>query len=165
MIIDSLIPEFDHEMGTTRRLLERVPEAEFSWKPHDKSMSLGELSGHLSNLASWANIILAASSFDMASIGSNRKPVSPASRAALLATFDEKVAAARAAVASKTDAELTAPWTLKSGTQEVFTMPRIGALRSFVVNHTIHHRGQLSVYLRLKDVPLPSIYGPSADEP
>ena len=100
MIIDSLIPEFDHEMGTTRRLLERVPEAEFSWKPHDKSMSLGELSGHLSNLASWANIILAASSFDMASIGSNRKPVSPASRAALLATFDEKVAAARAAVGS-----------------------------------------------------------------
>ena len=83
----------------------------------------------------------------------------------MLATFDDKVAAARAALASKTDAELTAPWTLKSGAQEVFTMPRIGALRSFVVNHAIHHRGQLSVYLRLKDVPIPSIYGPTADEP
>jgi uncharacterized damage-inducible protein DinB len=83
----------------------------------------------------------------------------------MLATFDKAVAAARAELASKTDAELSAPWTLKSGTQEVFTIPRISAIRSFVINHVIHHRGQLSVYLRMKDVPLPAIYGPTADEP
>jgi uncharacterized damage-inducible protein DinB len=165
MITDSLLPEFDHEMGTTRRLLDRVPEAEFAWKPHDKSMSLGELSAHLSNLCEWANIILSATSFDMASASTDRRSRMPTSRAALLATFDNKVAVARASLASKTDAELTVPWTLKSGTQEIFTLPRISAIRSFVMNHTIHHRGQLSVYLRLKDVPLPSIYGPTADEP
>jgi uncharacterized damage-inducible protein DinB len=164
-IISSLLPEYDHEMGTTRRLLERVPEAEFEWRPHDKSMSLGQLADHLSNLSGWANIIMTSTHFDLASVGSDRKPKNPASRDAVLARFDEKVAAARDELASKTDPELLAPWTLKSGTQEVFTMPRLSALRSFVLNHTIHHRGQLSVYLRLKNVPLPSIYGPTADEP
>jgi uncharacterized damage-inducible protein DinB len=164
-ILSSLLPEFDHEMGTTRRLLERVPESEFEWKPHDKSMSLGELADHLSSLTSWTNTIMSSTRFDLASIGLERKPKNPASRAAVLARFDEKVAAARAELASKTDPELLASWTLKSGTQEVFTMPRLSAIRSFVLNHTIHHRGQLSVYLRLKNVPLPSIYGPTADEP
>jgi uncharacterized damage-inducible protein DinB len=165
MITDALLPEFDHEMGTTRRLLERVPDGEFGWKPHEKSMSLGELSDHLSNLPAWANIIVTATTFDLADASRNRRPKNPASRAAMLATFDEKVASARAALASKTDAELTAPWTLTSGAQEMFTLPRISALRSFVMNHSIHHRGQLSVYLRLREVPLPSIYGPTADEP
>ena len=163
-ITSSLLPEYDHEMGTTRRLLERVPEAEFEWKPHDKSMSLGQLADHLSNLTGWANIIISSTTFDLASVGLDRKPKNPASRDAVLARFDEKVAAARAELASKTDAELLAPWTLKSGTQEVFTMPRLSAIRSFVLNHTIHHRGQLSVYLRMHDITLPSIYGPSGDE-
>jgi uncharacterized damage-inducible protein DinB len=164
-ITDSLLPEYDHEMGTTRRLLERVPEAEFAWKPHDKSMTLGELAGHLSNLTNWTNIIMSATTFDLADFGKERKVTAAASRVALLAVFDEKVAGARALLASKIDAEFTVPWTLKNGGQEVFTMPRISAIRSFVMNHTIHHRGQLSVYLRLKDVPLPAMYGPTADEP
>ena len=164
-IASTLLPEFDHEMGTTRRLLERVPEAAFEWKPHEKSMSLGQLADHLSNLTGWANLIATSTTVDIASVGEDRKPKIPASRNAMLARFDEKVAAARAELVSKTDAELLASWTLKSGTHEVFTMPRISAIRSFVLNHTIHHRGQLSVYLRLKDVPLPSIYGPTADEP
>jgi uncharacterized damage-inducible protein DinB len=164
-IAASLLPEFDHEMGTTRRLLERLPEAEFEWKPHDKSMSLGQLADHLSNLTAWANLIATSTTFDVATVSQDRKPKNPASRAAVLARFDEKVAAARAELVSKTDAELLAAWTLKNGTHEVFTMPRISAIRSFVLNHTIHHRGQLSVYLRLKDVPLPSMYGPTADEP
>jgi uncharacterized damage-inducible protein DinB len=164
MIIDALLPEYDHEMGTTRRLLDRVPEAEFAWKPHDKSMSLGQLADHVSRLASWTSVILTSTMFDMDTAG-DLTPKVPASRAALLATFDETVAAGRAVLASKTDAELLAPWTLKRGGQEVFTIPRLGAFRSFVLNHTIHHRGQFSVYLRLKDVPLPSIYGPTADEP
>ena len=164
-IASTLLPEFDHEMGTTGRLLERVPEAAFEWKPHEKSMSLGQLADHLLNLTGWANLIATSTTFDIASVGEDRKPKIPASRNAMLARFDEKVAAARAELVSKTDAELMASWTLKSGTYEVFTMPRISAIRSFVLNHTIHHRGQLSVYLRLKDVPLPSIYGPTADEP
>ena len=164
-LLDSLLPEFDHEMGTTRRLLDRVPEGEFRWKPHDKSMSLGELSDHLSTLTRWANLIATSTTFDLASLESSRKPKVPGSRGEVLATFDKTVAAARAELASKTDAELTAPWTLKSGDQEVFTIPRISAIRSFVINHVIHHRGQLSVYLRMKDVLLPAIYGPTADEP
>ena len=163
-ILDSLLPEYDHEMGTTRRLLERVPEAEFGWKPHDKSMTLGELAGHLSNLTNWANIIMSATTFDLADFGRERKVTPAASRAALLAAFDEKVAGARATLASRIDAEFTVPWTLKKDGEQVFTMPRISAIRSFVMNHTIHHRGQLSVYLRLNDVPVPSIYGPTADE-
>jgi uncharacterized damage-inducible protein DinB len=163
-ITDSLLPEFDHEMGTTRRLLERVPEAEFTWKPHGKSMSLGELSDHLTGLVAWTNDVLSATSFDLESAGDSFKAKNPASREALLSAFDGAVAGARRALASVTDPELLAPWTLKAGTHEIFTLPRASAIRSFVMNHLIHHRGQLSVYLRLKDVPLPSIYGPTADE-
>jgi uncharacterized damage-inducible protein DinB len=164
MIVDSLIPEYDHEWGTTRRLLHRVPEAEFDWKPHDKSMTLGQLSGHLANIPAWCSAVLDLTEFDIASAGDDARPRSPASRDALLKEFDQKVSAARASLAKRTDAELLVPWTLKSGEQEIFTLPRISAIRGFVMNHSIHHRGQLSVYLRLKNVPLPSIYGPTADE-
>ncbi len=163
-IKDALLPEYDHEMGTTRRLLERVPEADFAWKPHDKSMTLGQLAGHLANLPRWCGAILDLSVFDLATAGEDARPRSPVSRAALLQEFDTKVGDARASIARRTDQELMAPWTLKQGTQEIFTMPRISALRSFVMNHSIHHRGQLSVYLRLRNVPLPSMYGPTADE-
>ena len=163
-ITDSLLPEFDHEMGTTRRLLERVPEAEFTWKPHGKSMSLGELSDHLTGLVAWTNDVLSATSFDLDNAGESLKAKIPASRDALLAGFDGAVSGARRALTATSDPELMVPWTLKSGTHEIFTLPRITAIRSFVLNHLIHHRGQLSVYLRLKDVPLPPIYGPTADE-
>jgi uncharacterized damage-inducible protein DinB len=163
-IIDALIPEFDHEMGTTRRLLERVPEADFAWKPHEKSMALGQLAGHLANLLTWCGIILDQPFYDLAASGDDPRSRLPVSRAALLQEFDAKVSAARANLARRMDQEMTAPWTLKRGGQEVFTMPRISALRSFVMNHSVHHRGQLSVYLRLRNVPLPSIYGPTADE-
>ena len=163
-IKDALLPEFDHEMATTRRLLERVPEAEFEWKPHAKSMSLGQLAAHIANIPLWGSATLASTVFDLDALPADTRPQLPASRAALLEAFDAKVAAARDQLTPTTDAELMAPWTLKKGGQEVFTMPRISAIRSFVMNHLIHHRGQLSVYLRLKDVPLPSIYGPTADE-
>jgi uncharacterized damage-inducible protein DinB len=161
---EALIPEFDHEMGTTRRLLDRVPEAEFSWRPHEKSMSLGQLSGHLANIPYWCRIILEGTSFDLAAPGNEPRTQGPASHTALLKEFDDKVAAARAPLVKMTDAEFMAYWTLKSGDHAIFTMPRISAVRSFVMNHSIHHRGQLSVYLRLKNVPLPPIYGPTADE-
>jgi uncharacterized damage-inducible protein DinB len=161
---DALLPEFDHEMATTRRLLERVPETEFAWKPHDKSMALGTLAGHIANLPHWCSTALDTTVFDLDSMTSDPRPALPLSRAALIAEFDGKVSRAREQLARTTDADLMTPWTLKKGGQEVFTLPRVSAIRSFVLNHLIHHRGQLSVYLRLKDVPVPPIYGPTADE-
>ena len=149
-IKDTLVPEYDHEMATTRRLLDRVPEADFGWKPHEKSMSLGQLSGHLANLPLWCSATLTATSLDLDALGDDTHRKVPSSRAALLA--------------SSTDPELLAPWTLKRGDHEVFTLPRISAIRSFVLNHSIHHRGQLSVYLRLRNVAVPPIYGPTGDE-
>ena len=161
-IKDALRPEFDHEMGTTRRVLERVPEPDFAWRPHEKSMSLGQLAGHLTNLPTWFAFILERSDFDLATM--DRQSKEPPSRAVLLQEFDAKVTAARACLMQRSDAEMLAPWTLKNGGHEIFTMPRISAVRGFVMNHSIHHRGQLSVYLRLRNVPLPSMYGPTADE-
>ena len=140
-----------------------MPAADFAWKPHAKSMSLGELADHLSTIPTWAATVVGSTMFDLET-AADRKATVPASREALLAAYDRCVAEARAALASKTDAELMVPWTLKSGGHEIFTMPRLAALRSFVLSHSIHHRGQLSVYLRLRDVPLPSVYGPTADE-
>lgn len=163
-IVDSLLPEYDHEFATARRLLERVPEGDFGWKPHEKSMTLGQLAGHVANLAWWCSMTIKDSSYDVTVSDPEATLEPPASRDALLQGFDQKVKAAREALAKTTDAEMMAPWTLKSGGQEIFTMPRIATLRTFVMNHMIHHRGQLSVYLRLRNVPLPSIYGPSADE-
>ena len=161
---DALLPEFDHEMATTRRLLERVPDAELGWKPHERSMTLGRLAAHIANLPYWGSVTLETTVFELDSLPPDSQRQLADSSAALVKEFDGKVAAARAKLAAALDAELLMPWTLKKGGQEMFTMPRISALRSFVMNHIIHHRGQLSVYLRLKNVPLPSIYGPTADE-
>jgi uncharacterized damage-inducible protein DinB len=162
-IAETLLPEFDREMGLTRRLLERVPDGQFAWKPHEKSMTLGRLAEHLAELPSWAKVTIADSGIDM----STPRPADyrpPASRSAVLTMFDTNVADARATLKGRTDAELMAPWTLKAQGKEVFTMPKAIVLRGFVMNHLIHHRGQMSVYLRLNNVPVPSIYGPSADE-
>lgn len=163
-IADALLPEYDHEMATTRRLLERTPAQDFGWKPHEKSMSLGQLTGHLANIPMWCSAVLDAPLFDIASPAGQARSKAPESVAALLAEFDKKVADARESLAQRTDPEMLAPWTLKHGDHEVFTLPKIAAIRSFVMNHSIHHRGQLSVYLRLRNVPLPAIYGPTADE-
>jgi uncharacterized damage-inducible protein DinB len=163
-IKDALLPEFDHEMGTTRRLLERTPGDRFGWKPHEKSMSLGALAGHLANLPHWADAILQHTVFDIAAAGEDTRPRTPESVAWLLSDFDTKTRAARSALANTGDAELLAPWTFKRGEHEIFTLPRIAAIRSFVMNHSIHHRGQFSVYLRMNGVALPSMYGPTADE-
>jgi uncharacterized damage-inducible protein DinB len=162
-IKDALLPEFDHEMGTTRRLLERTPAAEFAWKPHDKSFSLGQLASHVSNIPHWCDLILKTTVFDVLSADDIR-PKPPETVNDLLTHFEQTVTAARAGLVASSDAEMLTPWTFKRGEHVVFTMPRVAAIRSFVMNHLIHHRGQLSVYLRLKNVPLPSIYGPTADE-
>jgi uncharacterized damage-inducible protein DinB len=163
-IKDGLLPEYDHEMATTRRLLDRVPEADLAWRPHDKSMALGELAGHIANIPWWCQIVLERPAFDVSPGGVDLHQKAPVSVAELLSGFDAKVTAARTALAAASDAEMQLPWTLKHADQEVFTMPRAAVLRSFVLNHLIHHRGQLSVYLRLKNVAVPPIYGPTADE-
>jgi uncharacterized damage-inducible protein DinB len=160
-IVDSLLPEFDHEMTTTRKLLERVPEDRLDWKPHAKSTSLGGLATHVANLPTWGSITVNQTELDLAESGVAELA---RTRAELLARFDANVASTRAALAGKSDAELMVPWTLKRAGQKIFSMPRVGVWRSFVMSHLIHHRGQLSVYLRMNDVALPSIYGPSADE-
>ena len=158
---DGILPEFDHEMGTTRRLLERVPEADFAWRPHEKSFPLGHLAGHIANIPHWVEITFDESSFDA---GAAPRSTPPASVADLLKTFDANVKKARAKIDEQTDPAFFARWTLMNNGAEVFTLPKIAVLRSFVMNHLIHHRGQLTVYLRLRNVPLPSIYGPTADE-
>jgi uncharacterized damage-inducible protein DinB len=162
-IAEALLPEFDREMGLTRRVLERVPDGHFAWKPHDKSMTLGRLAEHLAELPLWLTMAIVESGVDL----DTRRPEDykpPDSRAAVLVMFDGNVAAARAALNGRTDGELMAPWTLRNQGKEVFTMPKIAVIRSFAINHIIHHRGQMVVYLRLRDVPVPSLYGPSADE-
>jgi uncharacterized damage-inducible protein DinB len=164
-IAESLLPEFDHEFATARKLLERVPEAEFGWKPHAKSMSLGQLATHVANLAFWGTMTLSRDFYDLAANDDPESRLPPASsRDQLLKDLDDKVKTARGVLAQTTDAQMLAPWSLKHGDHVIFTVPRVAAMRTFVMNHMIHHRGQLSVYLRLKDVPLPSIYGPTADE-
>jgi len=161
MIKDGLLAEFDHEVATTRKLLERVPEDRLAWKPHDKSRSMGGLAQHVANLPTWSDTIFEKPSFDLIAAPPNLPE--PQSLAEIVTRFDRSTAAARRLL-DKTDAEFAGLWTLKRGGQEMFTLPRIAAYRSFVMSHLIHHRGQLSVYLRLNDVPVPPIYGPSADE-
>jgi uncharacterized damage-inducible protein DinB len=162
---DALLPEFDHEMANTRKSLERVPEDKFGWKPHEKSGSMGWLSAHLSEIPAYIPVTLAQDSFDIAPQGEHLQPPKPAaSRSELLDCFDKNVAAARAAIAGAEDRVFMQPWSLLSGGKVVFTMPKIAVVRSFAMSHMIHHRAQLGVYLRLNDVPVPAIYGPSADE-
>lgn len=157
---DALLPEFDHEMATTRKLLERVPDDKFDWKPHTKSFSMGQLAQHVATLPMWGSF-LKESEFDLA--GEFQTPTLT-SRAELLSAFDKEAAGARAQIAGMSDAELMAPWALKRGKETLFSMPKASVWRTFFMNHVVHHRGQLSVYLRLNDVPVPSMYGPSADE-
>lgn len=157
----ALLPEFDHEMANTRKSLERIQDDKLSFRPHPKSTTLGGLATHLATINGWTDSILGTDSFDVSTAPSATEIKS---RDAVLAEFDKNVAAARKKIASATDAQLLKPWSLLSKGQNVFTLPRIAVLRSFILSHTIHHRAQLGVYLRLNDIPVPSIYGPSADE-
>jgi uncharacterized damage-inducible protein DinB len=157
----SLLPEFDHEMATSRTVIERVPEDKFAWKPHEKSMSAGRLASHVAEMPAWAATGITQDSLDLAG---GYDPYTAGSRAELLALFDKNVSSARAAIAGCSDETFMKSWSLKKGDQTLMSMPKIAVVRTFVLNHVIHHRGQLSVYLRELNVPVPSIYGPSADE-
>jgi uncharacterized damage-inducible protein DinB len=164
-ISDMFLPEFDQEMANTRKTLERIPEDKLDWKPHEKSMTLGRLAGHLAELAGWATATLKHDTFDFQPPGAPpHQPLIPKSRKEVLDAFDKGMKDARAAIAESTDQQLMGNWSLLSGGKTLMTMPRTVVLRSFIMNHVIHHRAQLGVYLRLNNVPVPSIYGPSADE-
>ncbi len=165
MFLEYYLGEFDHEVQTTRSLLARVPDASASWRPHPKSTPLGTLAQHITNLLAFGALIAEATERDVAPVGGPPyTPVPFTTTAAMLDAFDANVAASRVAIAGLTAAALLQPWSLKAGGHTFFSMPRAAVLRTYLLNHVIHHRGQLSVYLRLLDVPLPSIYGPTADE-
>lgn len=161
----ALLPEFDHEMANTRKTLERVPEDKVAWKPHEKSMTMGQLAQHTCEIPCWIPMVMEKDSLDVNPPGSPpHEPPMMKSRKELLETFDKSVKSARAALSAVSDERLMKSWSLLAGGKAYFTMPRIAVLRGFVMNHMIHHRAQLGVYLRLNNLPVPSIYGPSADE-
>lgn len=163
-IVQTLLPEFDHEMANTRRVLEVVPAADASWKPHPKSSSLGDLAAHISRLPLWSKYVLQQPELDLglpANASIAREPFTTVPQ--LLDRFDRDVGEARTALASMSDAAMGATWSLKNRGTTIFSMPRAAVIRGFILSHIIHHRGQLTVYLRLRDVPLPSLYGPTAD--
>jgi uncharacterized damage-inducible protein DinB len=164
-ISDALLPEFDQEMAGTRKVLSRCPQDKFDFTPHQKSWKMAALATHIVNMVAWTVDTIAADSFDVAPPGApphKEEPVTSSQE--LVERFDKNVAAARAAIAGAGDEHMLAPWALLQGGQTVFSMPRIACIRTLIMNHIIHHRGQLCVYLRLNDVPVPALYGPSADE-
>jgi uncharacterized damage-inducible protein DinB len=157
----TLLPEFDQEMANTRKALERVPDAKLDFKPHEKSSSLRELAGHVANLPTWTGVTLTTTELDLD--GPFDRTL-PSDREGILAHFDQAVASARSVLEKTTAEDMKVNWTLRSGDQVWFTQPRSDIFRSFVMSHLIHHRAQLTVYLRLLDIPVPGMYGPSADE-
>jgi uncharacterized damage-inducible protein DinB len=157
-----LIAELKMESANTRKILERVPVDKNDWKPHEKSMKLGNLANHVADLPSWISMIMTTDELDLSKM--DYKPVIPTSTAELTAKLDQQVNKAIAALESASDADFDKMWTLRRGDHIMFTMPKKAVLRSFALSHQIHHRGQLSVYLRLLDVPVPGMYGPSADD-
>ena len=158
-ISQSFLPEFDQEMSTTRRLLERVPSDKATWKPHVKSFPLGHLAQLVARMPGWNTQVMRATELDLSSFTG----YSYEKTETLLAEFDQHVKEARAALAAAKDEDFMVSWSLKAGGRVFMTLPRVAVVRQNI-NHLIHHRGQLTVYLRLVDVPLSSIYGPTADE-
>jgi uncharacterized damage-inducible protein DinB len=165
LIRDALLPEFDMESAGTRKTLERLPEDQYGWRPHAKSWTAAELCTHLATMLEWGTATLRQDSFDVSPDG---KPYTPPpviqSRQELLATFDRNAAAFRAALAEASNEGLMAPWSLLSTGKPIFTMSRVAVLRSMIFNHMVHHRGQLTIYLRMTGAAVPALYGPSADE-
>ena len=160
-IAQMLLPEFDQEVKSTRKLLDCVPDGKFDYKPHEKSMTLGRLAAHVAEMPSYMISTLRLERLDFTG---EEKPFAPATRQELLDAFDKNSTEARELLAKATDEELAKVWTLTYKGQQIFAMPRTAVLRSMVLSHLIHHRGQLGVYLRMNNVEIPGMYGPSADE-
>ncbi|HXV85366.1 MAG TPA: DinB family protein [Gemmatimonadales bacterium] len=158
-IAETLLPEFDQEMATTRRVLERVPSEKGKWRPHQKSFPLGHLAQLVASMPGWNTTALKETSLDLGSFSG----YSYETTETLLKVFDQHVKEARAAIAASKDPDYAVPWSLKFKGQVIFTLPRTAVVRQNI-SHLVHHRAQLGVYLRLLDVPVPSMYGPTADE-
>jgi uncharacterized damage-inducible protein DinB len=158
----AFLGELDNEARVTRQCLERVPPEKFDWKPHERSMTMGRLAVHCAEMFGWTKETLKSDVLDFANM--DMTPFEPKSTDELLAYFDDLIAKAKIILSETSDETFLTDWTMRNGDQVYMTMPKVAVMRSFVMNHIIHHRGQLSVYLRLNDIPVPSIYGPSADE-
>ena len=160
-----ILPEFDRETASARKVLERVPEDKLDWQAHPKSHTIGWNANHLAEILGWVEEILMAPSWDFAPVGGEPYQ-SPklTSRREILDLFDRNVAAARRALATVRDDQMAQPWSLLKAGTTLFTLPRAAMIRGFILNHLIHHRAILCVYLRLKDIPVPGLYGPSGDE-
>lgn len=163
-ISQSLLPEFDQEMASTRKVLERIPDDKLDWKAHPKSNTIRWVGTHLATIPSWTGYTLQQDSLDVNPGGQEMRTTPAASREEILERFDRNVAQARKDIESTSDAEFAKMWTLLNNGTAMFSLPKAAVLRSFVFNHIIHHRGHLCVYLRLNDIPVPGLYGPSADE-
>lgn len=161
-LADSLVMELGHEAQGARKAIERVPEDKYGWAPHTKSMAAGRLISHVAELPGWLGAIIGQSEFRMDP--SQMTPFIAKTRAELLKTFDDNLKAGSAALKGASDAALMQNWKMISGETTIVDMPRIAVVRTWVLNHLIHHRGQLTVYLRLLGAAVPSLYGPSADE-
>jgi uncharacterized damage-inducible protein DinB len=163
-IKESLIAEFDHEMASTRKAIERIPDAKLPFQPHPKSWSLANLVTHIVQIPGWGSITMAQDEFDLEPGGKKYEAPPPfSSTANALAAFDKAVSECRASM-DKDDAHYMREWKMSKNGTVVLAMPRAAVMRSFVLNHLYHHRGQLTVYLRLALIPVPEIYGPTADE-
>jgi uncharacterized damage-inducible protein DinB len=161
----SMLMEFDEEMKNTRKVLERVDDKQWDWKPHAKSGSVGWLATHIATMVDWIPYTLKTEELDYAPVGGPPYvPPKIENRQQLLGELDKNVDEARKALAKATDAEMMKDWTLLAGGHKIFTMPRVACIRTMVLNHIIHHRAQLTVYYRLLGIPVPGLYGPSADE-
>jgi hypothetical protein len=157
-----LIAELKMEAASTKKILERVPTDNNDWKPHAKSMKMGSLANHVAELPGWIAMILTTEELDLSKM--DYKPVIPASTAELVSKLDENVSKALGALENASDEDFGKNWTLRNGEHVIYTMPRITVIRSMAYSHHYHHRGQLSVYLRLLDIPIPGMYGPSYDD-
>lgn len=159
-ILDIMLGEFTQEAAQTRKVLERIPFDKADFKPHEKSMTLGRLANHVTDLCGWTGFVLESGELDVAGY----KSPEVTSTEELLALFDKNVAYTTAAIKAAKDEDLAVNWVLKAGSHVIMTLPRGQIMRGMCFNHTVHHRGQLTVYLRLVGVPVPGLYGPSADE-
>jgi uncharacterized damage-inducible protein DinB len=162
---ETILPEFDQEMANTRKVLERIPDDKLNWQPHPKSHTIGWNANHVADIPAWLVMVLSNPSLDIAPVDGPRyeSPKLP-SRQEILELFDQNVAAAREAITAAKDEKMGESWTLLGGGMPIFTMPRAAVVRGMVLNHLMHHRAHLCVYLRLNDIPVPGMYGPSGDE-
>jgi uncharacterized damage-inducible protein DinB len=162
----SMLPEYDMEMAGTRKVLERIPEDKWDWKIHEKSNTIGWLANHLADIPGWVEMTISHDSLDVEpTSGQTYQSPTETTVAAVLKLFDANVAEGRALLETVDDETLFGPWSLLKGGETLMTMPRLACLRSWVLNHTIHHRAHMCVYLRVNDIPVPGLYGPSADDP